>query len=165
MSRSADDWIKGLSSGWIFWPVCLAGVAMVSLGVLGPEAARRVGVEDQVLAVQAEVATLKQTSERLAAAEKALTDDPTYTERIVRHELGLVRPGEIRLPQRVKVEAPAVTVADPDSSLPVSIRILALFGDVKMRFLTMVFGATLIVTGILFSLPGRAVDPAEKCGA
>ena len=133
---------------------------LLGLAVLGPEAVRRLSVERHLAVMQAEVDTLTQTRDQLAAAEKALQNDPQYTERVVRHELGLVRPGEMRMTQKVR---PGSAVPDQEPkpvvvNTPPYMVSLALFGDDKFRFVSMVAGATLLVIGILFSLPGRSAE-------
>jgi cell division protein FtsB len=151
-----DVWTQRLATPWLFWPVCLIGVCLVGLAVLGPEAARNLDVKRQCAVMKAEVDALAQTRDQDAAIERALQDDPATIERVVRHELGLVRPGEIRLPQRVR---PTISKDSPESAVadvPMALRTLALFGEPMMRFITMVIGGTLLVTAILFSLPGRA---------
>ena len=157
---TTETWTDRIASGWLFWPICLGGVILVALAVLGPEAGRRLSVEHHLAVMQAEVDTLTQTRDQLAAAEKALQTDPQYTERVVRHELGLVRPGEMRMTQKVR---PGSAVPDQEPkpvvvNTPPYMVSLALFGDDKFRFVSMVAGATLLVIGILFSLPGRSAE-------
>jgi hypothetical protein len=154
-----DIWMNRLTTPWIFWPVCLAGVCLVGLAVLGPEAERNLDVKRQCAVMKAEVDALSQTRDQDAVLERGLKDDPAVIERVVRHELGIVRPGEIRLPQRVRPsvtrEAPELAVAD----VPMPLRVLALFGEPMLRFVSMVIGGTLLVTAILFSVPGKAPKP------
>ena len=144
-----------LGTGLFFWPVCVIGVALVALAVLGPEAERRVALERQIASMQAEVDLLSRTRDQLTAAEKALRDDPLYQERIVRHELGITPPGEIRLPQPV---SPATTgpadLAPPAPRVPDWLGIVASFADPNVRLLSMATGATLLLTGVLLSHPG-----------
>ena len=154
-----DKWTARLASGWIFWPACLGGILMVALAVLGPEADRRLDVERLCAAMQAEVDTLTQTRDQLATVEKALQSDEQYLERTVRHELGLVRPGETRLPQKVKVKAPATNAAAQVTDEPTPLAVVALFGNEHLRFTTMVIGVAALTVGILISMPGK--KPAE----
>jgi cell division protein FtsB len=155
-----DVWSERLASGWIYWPACLLGLALVSLAVLGPEAERNLDVKLQGAAMQAEVQALTETRDREVAVEQALKDDPMIIERVVRHELGLVRPGEIRLPQRVNPQA--VHAAAPRPDVSPALLALALFGDAKLQFLAMVIGATLLASAILFSLPGKKTVQSSK---
>jgi len=151
-----DKWTARLASGWIFWPACLGGILMVALAVLGPEADRRLDVERQCAAMQAEVDSLTQTRDQLMTVEKALQGDEQYLERTVRHELGLVKPGETRLPQKVKVHAPTTSAAaQATADQPTPLAVIALFGNAHLRLMTMVIGVTMLVVGILISLPGK----------
>jgi hypothetical protein len=151
-----DPWSERLASGWIYWPACLGGMLLVGLAVLGPEAERRLDVQRQCAAMQTEVNTLTETRDQLAAVENALQNDPQYLERAVRRELGIVRPGEMRLPQKVGLQAsPPQAKPAPPQELPTPLEVAALFGQPHLRFVTMVIGATLMAAGILFSLPGR----------
>ena len=132
------------------------GAAAIGLSLYGPEAARRLDVAQQTAAVQAEVNTLAQLRDQLAAVEMALQEDPQYLERTVRYELGLVRPGEMRLPQKVKLAPAACAAAQGGpAELPTALEVVALFGDPHLRFLAMTVGVTLLACGILISLPGR----------
>ena len=157
-----DAWSERLASGWIYWPACLVGLALVSLAVLGPEAERNLDVKLQGAAMQAEVQALTETRDREVAVEQALKDDPMIIERVVRHELGLVRPGEIRLPQRVNPQAGLKDAAAPRPDVSPALLALALFGDTKLQFLAMVIGATLLASAILFSLPGKKAVQSSK---
>jgi hypothetical protein len=158
-----DVWTERLATPWLFWPACLVGVALIGLAVLGSEAGRNVEVKRQCAVMEAERDALAQTRDQDLAIEKALNDDPATIERIVRHELGMVRPGEVRLPQRVR---PAISKDSPEAAeanVPAAMRMLAWFGDPMLRFSTMVAGGTLLVCAILFSLPGRQpkVEPVK----
>jgi len=158
---ATDKWSDRLASGWIFWPVCLGGILLVAVAVLGPEADRRLDVERQCAAMQAEVDSLTQTRDKLATVEKALQSDTQYLEKTVRHELGIVRPGEMRLPQKVKMQTPAtLAAARAAEDRPTPLAVLALFGDPHLRFVTMVIGMAMLAVGILISLPGK--KPAES---
>jgi len=147
------------------------GVAAIGLALYGPEAARRLDVERQTAAVQAEVNTLAQLRDQLAAVEKALQDDPQYLERTVRYELGLVRPGEMRLPQKVKLAPAAPARTGPywaaaqggPAELPTALEVVALFGNNHLRFIAMVTGIALLVAAVIVSLPTRrpAVQEVE----
>jgi cell division protein FtsB len=160
---ATDKWTERLASGWIFWPVCLSGILLAAMAVLGPEADRRLDVERQCAAMQAEVDTLTQTRDQLATVEKALQGDEQYLERTVRHELGIVRPGETRLPQKVKVQAPtASAAAKAAADQPTPLAVLALFANPHLRLISMVIGAAMLTVGILISMPGkRQVQSSE----
>jgi len=161
-NTTSDVWSERLASGWIYWPACLVGLALVSLAVLGPEAERNLDVKLQGAAMEAEVKALTETRDREVAVERALKDDPMIIERVVRHELGLVRPGEIRLPQRVNPQAVLKDAAAPEPDVSLALLTLALFGDTKLQFLAMVIGATLLASAILFSLPGKKTVQSSK---
>jgi len=150
-----DAWSRRLVSGWFYWPACLAGTLLVGLAVFGPEAERRLAVEGQCAAMEAEVKALQESRDQLAAAEKALQDDPNYTESQVRLELGIVRPGEIRLPHPVRLQPPPPAAPAPDACPSPVLRTLSLFADSKFRFVALVVGAALLAAGILFSLPPK----------
>ncbi|MBE3095754.1 MAG: septum formation initiator family protein [Planctomycetes bacterium] len=132
------------------------GAAAIGLSLYGPEAERRLDVERQTAAVQAEVNILAQLRDQLAAVEKALQDDPQYLERTVRYELGLVRPGEMRLPQKVKL-APAARAAAQGgpAELPTAMEVVALFGNDHLRFIALVTGIALLAAAVIVSLPAR----------
>jgi cell division protein FtsB len=133
------------------------GLGAVGLALCGPEAARRLDVERQTAAVQAEVNALAQLRDQLTAVETALQDNPQYLERTVRHELGLVRPGEVRLPQKVKLQAPAAPAASAatQAELPSAMEVVALFGNPHLRLMAMVVGTGLLAAAVVVSLPGR----------
>jgi len=143
-----------LSSGWLYWPICLTGCALVAAGVLGPEARRRLDVERQCAAMDAEVQDLRQTRDRLDAARVALADDPTYVEMVARHELGVVRPGETPMPQPQPLRAarsePVVTVQL--ASAP-GLEFLALFAEPAVRLASLAIGGALVLGAVLASLP------------
>ena len=161
-NTTPDVWSERLASGWIYWPACLVGLALVSLAVLGPEAERNLDVKRQCAAMEAEVQALTETRDREVAVEQALKNDPMIIERVVRHELGLVRPGEIRLPQRVNPQAALKDAAAPRPDVSIALLALALFGDTKLQFLAMVIGSTLLASAILFSLPGKKTVQSSK---
>jgi cell division protein FtsB len=158
------------SLGWLLRTILAGlllfapGAAAIGLSLYGPEAARRLDVQHQTAAVQAEVNTLAQLRDQLAAVEKALQDDPQYLERTVRYELGLVRPGEMRLPQKVKLTraAPAAAQGGP-AELPTALEVVALFGNDHLRFIALVTGIALLVAAVIVSLPTRrpAVQEVE----
>ena len=164
----SDVWTRRLASGWIYWPACLLGVFLIALAVLGPEAERRLGVKGQCDAMQTEIDALARARDQLKAAEHALEHDPLYTERVVRHELGITRPGETRLPQPVgllpapkpetaapaKPTAPLVADWPPPLTVDTAMVALANYGNSWLRFVTLVTGVTLLSIGVLFSLPG-----------
>jgi len=157
MKRS-DVWNRRLASGWIYWPATLTGLFLLALAILGPEADRRLGVEGQTAVMQAEVDALARTRDQLAATEKALQTDPNFTERVVRRELGITRPGEMRLPQPVTLEAAApapAQAADSRIIFPPVMEALARYGNSWLRFSALVVGCTLLASGVLLSLPGR----------
>jgi hypothetical protein len=161
-----DVWTRRLASAWIFWPACVAGVMLLGLAVLGPEADRRLGVEAQCAAMQAEVDSLKLLRDQLAAKEDALQNDPEYIERVVRGNLRLTKPGEIALPQPVKIgparkaEPKAVEprIAAPLLVPPV-MESLARYGNPWMQLAALVGGVTLLAVAILLSLPGQQPAP------
>jgi cell division protein FtsB len=146
--------VSFLGSGWIYWPLCLVACALVALAVLGPEAERRLDLERQCARMQAEVGSLAQARDQLQAAHEALEKDPTYVEQVARHELGAVRPGEIRLPQpdefaSVRFQPPA----DPTPPAPPVLAFLASFADPQMRLVALVVGGVLLAAVVLFSIP------------
>jgi anti-sigma factor RsiW len=157
-----DVWSARLASAWIFWPICLAGVALVGLSLIGPEVERRLGIDGQCEAMQAEVDALKQTRDELSAAATALENDPTYLEHQVRRELGIVRPGEIRMSQGTPLPTPPTPAPSPEFTATPAVRAVAMFGDPHLRFISIVAGATLLAVGILFSLPGRQTVQSSK---
>jgi hypothetical protein len=150
-----DAWTERLATPWLFWPACLLGVTLVGLAVLGPEARSNLGVKYQAADMQAEVDALAKTRDQDVAIERALREDPETIERMARHEIGVVRPGEIRLPQRVR---PVLSKDRPEAvppDVPPALQVLAMFGDPLLSFTTMVIGGTILVSVILFNLPGR----------
>jgi cell division protein FtsB len=170
MTRS-DIWTRRLASGWIFWPTSLMGLFLLGLAILGPEADQRLAIERQTAGMQAEVDGFVQTRDQLAAMEKALVNDPNFTERVVRHELGITRPGEVRLPQPVKLEAktpePAAALA-ADTPLAQAMESLSQYKRGSwLEFSALVVGGTLLAISVLVSIPGRIekkMQPA-KCKA
>ena len=159
MSRS-DVWTRRLASAWLFWPACLSGLALLGLGLLGPEAERRLGVEAQCAAMQAEVDALRDVRDELAAKEHALQSDPEYIERVVRGNLRLTKPGEIALPQPLPL-APPKKPEPPAASplLPPIMESLAKYASPWVRLAVMVSGAALLGAAMVLSLPGRQPRP------
>jgi cell division protein FtsB len=148
--------VSFLGSGWIYWPLCLIACALVALAVLGPEEERRLDLEQQCARMQAEVQSLAQARDQLEAAREALEKDPTYVEQVARHELGAVRPGEIRLPQpdefaSVRFQPPA----DPTPTAPPVLGFLASFADPQVRLVVLVVGGMLLAAAVILSLPTR----------
>jgi hypothetical protein len=147
-----------LSSGLVFWPVCLAGVALVGAAVLAPELARRAAIERQVAAMQAEVDGLARSRDHLTAMRQGLEDDPAYTEVVLRRELGLTKPGELHLPQPADLAAVRKTAppAAPVSLLPPEAEewVQRLSGT-WLGTASLVAGATLLGVGLLLSMPDR----------
>jgi cell division protein FtsB len=154
--------VSFLGSGWIYWPLCLIACALVALAVLGPEAERRLNLEQQCARMQAEVGSLAQARDQLQAAHEALQADPTYVEQVARHELGAVRPGEIRLPQpdefaSTRFQPPT----DPTPPEPPVLEFLASFADPQMRLVALVVGSVLLAAAVLFSIPTSPPRPAR----
>ncbi|MCX5647769.1 MAG: septum formation initiator family protein [Planctomycetota bacterium] len=154
--------VSFLGSGWIYWPLCLIACALVALAVLGPEAERRLDLERQCARMGAEVQSLAQARDQLEAAREALQQDPTYVEQVARHELGAVRPGEIRLPQpdefaSVRFQPPA----DPTPPAPPVLGFLASFADPQVRLMALVVGGMLLAVAVLFSIPTSPPRPAR----
>jgi hypothetical protein len=154
-----DAWTERLATPYLFWPACAIGVFLVGLGILGPEASRNVEVKRQCAVMAAERDALAQTIGQDRAIEKALENDPAVIERVVRLELGIVRPGEVRLPQRVRATAARVSPEAAEADVPLAMEALAIFGQPLLRFVTLVGGGTILVCAVLFSLPGRRPMP------
>jgi len=171
--------VSFLGSGWIYWPLCLIACALVALAVLGPEAERRLDLERQCARMGAEVGSLAKARDQLQAAREALQADPTYVEQVARHELGAVRPGEIRLPQpdefaSVRFQPPAdpgapgvasakpgFALAEPGPPAPPILAFLASFADSQVRLVALVFGGMLLAVAVLFSIPTSPPRPAR----
>ncbi len=150
-----------LASRWPYWPICLTGAALVAAGVLGPEAQRRLTVEQQCVEMQAEVGALGVARDRLDAARQALQDDPAYVETVARHELGVVRPGETRLPQPQPLRAARTeTPVAVEPALAPSLEFLALFGLPAVRLASLAIGGALLLGAVLASLPSARSHPA-----
>ena len=150
-----DLFSRVFGSPWVYWPMCAVGVALVALAVLGPEARRRVAMEHHCVVMEAEVEALRRTRDELTAAAKALESDPAYAERVVRHDLKMVRPGETPLP------APGTrrTGRQDDERLqwqvPAVVAMVAPWADRPWRFGALASGVCLLAAGVIFSLPGR----------
>jgi len=152
--RPPDPLARQLVSGWFYWPACLGGILLMALAVIGPEAQRRLNVESQCAAMQTEVDALSKARDQMAAAERALRQDPAYTERIVRHELGIVRTGETPLPRPMPPLGPMQPTLPPAprDTMPL-LAFLARFSDTHWQFTALVIGGALLVSAVLFSLP------------
>ncbi len=135
--------------------MCLVGVGLVALAVLGPEARRRIRIEHHCQVMEAEVESLRRTHARLSATAQALESDPAYTERVVRHDLKIVRPGETPLPGPAASgpRDPAETVLR--WQMPPVIALLAPWADQPWRLGALVAGACLLASAVIFSLPSR----------
>jgi len=181
---TSDRRVSSSGSGWLYWPLCLLACALVALAVLGPEAERRLDLERQCAHMEAEVRSLAQARDQLQAAHEALQADPTYVEQVARHELGAVRPGEIRLPQPVEFAsvrfqtpddpalnlneegpngagAPAVASAKPGFPAPPVLEFLAPFADPQMRLAALVVGGVLLGIAVVLSIPTVRPRPAR----
>ena len=151
-----DVWSRRLSSPFLCWPTCVAGVALMALALLAPEAERRLAVEGQCIRMDAEVAALQQTRDQLAAAANALENDPAYVERVARHDLNIVRPGEMRLPLPPSRLTRRTDAPEPaESTVPPIVAELARFPDPRYQLGAMIVGAGLLASGIVFSVPTR----------
>lgn len=154
-------WAARTAGRWAYWLLLLpGGCALVGLALLGPVAVQRLAVERQCLAMQAEVDTLQETADRLAAAEYALENDPAYIERVVRHELGVTRPGEVHLARPVPLGIGLTeTPVPPEPVLPPMARPLVALAhhmsDPTTRCATLMAGVFLLAVGVVFSLPSR----------
>jgi len=144
-----------LASPWAYWPMCLVGVGLVALAVLGPEAHRRIRIEHHCQVMEAEVEALRRTHERLTASAQALESDPAYTERVVRHDLKIVRPGETPLPGPADPGPADPSEAVLQWQVPAVIALLAPWADRPWRFGALAAGACLLVSAVIFSLPSR----------
>jgi len=153
------------AGGWFYWPVLIVGCTLVALATLGPEAERRLSVGRQCARMQAEVNVLKKTEAQLEAAAEALRRDPAYMERVARHELGITRPGEIRLPQPVTLNSeargePAPTEPAPLAPLGLALRVLELSAGRTVRLVVLGAGGALLATALLFGLSASKRSPA-----
>jgi len=149
------------AGGWFYWPVLVVGCTLVALATLGPEAERRLSVGRQCARMQAEVNVLKETEAQLEAAAEALRRDPAYMERVARHELGIARPGEIRLPQPVTLNSEARGEPAPAEPAPaLALRVLELSAGRTVRLAVLGAGGALLATALLFGLSASKRSPA-----
>jgi len=162
---SPSEWVtRILGSRWVFWPMCLVGVALVALAVLGPEARRRIRIEHHCQVMEAEVEALRKTHSELAASAQALESDPAYAERVVRRDLKIVRPGETPLP------APGESTRNRPAretlrwDVPPLIALLSPWAERPWRMGALVAGACLLVAAVIFSLPERRKRAARRRG-
>ena len=153
-----DIWSRRLGSGWIYWPACLAGVTLIALAVLGPEAERRLAIERHCGIMETEVAALKEAHSQLAASAHALENDPVYIEAVAVRDQNVRRPGEeaLPLPQRLRAETAEPPAPPAPPALPPIVANVARFTDPRFQFGAMVVGIVLLAVGIVFSLPTRA---------
>jgi cell division protein FtsB len=159
---TSGRWVSLFGSGWIYWPLCLVACALVALAVLGPEAQRRLDLERQCARMQAEVGSLAQARDQLQAAREALQQDPTYVEQVARHEMGVVRPGEIHLPQPISfASVRPQPPADPTPPAPPVLEFLASFADPQMRLVALVVGGMLLGVAVVLSIPTVRPRPAR----
>jgi len=162
---SPSQWVtRLLGSPWVFWPMCLVGVALVALAVLGPEARRRIRIEHHGQVMEAEVEALRTTHGELAASAQALESDPAYAERVVRRDLKIVRPGETRLPApgQMASDRPARQTLQWD--VPPLIALLSPWAERPWRIGALVAGVCLLVAAVIFSLPDRRKRAARRKG-
>jgi hypothetical protein len=153
---SALEWLtRVLGSPWVFWPMCLVGVGLVALAMLGPEARRRIRIEHHCQVMEAEVEALRTTQEELAASAQALESDPAYAERVVRRDLKIVRPGETALPapgnraDRRREEGPLRW------EIPPLIALCSPWAEPPWRTGALAAGVCLLVAAVVLSLPDR----------
>lgn len=150
-----DPLTRVLGHAFVFWPMCLVGVALVALAVLGPEARRRLQIEHHCQVMAAEVESLRETHAQFAASASALESDPAYVEQVIRHDLRVVRPGEMALPG----PRPPWMQGRPPKTLawqvPPVIALVAPWADRPWRLGALAAGAALLVAAVIFSLPGR----------
>ena len=157
-----SQWVtRILGSPWVFWPMCLVGVALVALAVLGPEARRRIRIEHHCQVMQAEVEALRTTQEELAASAQALESDPEYAERVVRRDLKIVRPGETPLPAPGEATRNRPDEATLRWEVPPLIALLSPWADRPWRMGALVAGVCLLVAAAIFSLPDRRKHRAD----
>ncbi len=149
-----ERWARRLAAGWVFWPVCVASVGLLAAAALGPTLARRLELEGQIGAMAEEVGRLEEDLERLQAARGALDHDPAYTERIIREELGLARPGEVRLPEPVAVETDADTPAVP-AAPPAHVAAILRFADPRAQTAGILAGSLALGVALVLSLPTK----------
>ena len=151
-----EAWSRRLASGWLFWPLAAAALGLVALAVLGPELAHRADVQRQVALLRAEVEALQETRLGLEAVRDALQSDPAFTEQVLRHELGLVRPGEIPLPQPGDLAPPPAPAPPPAVGAALPPAVLEAVADPSARLAAILTGGALLGAAILLSAPSRA---------
>ena len=160
---SPSEWLSRiLGSPWVFWPMCAVGVGLVALAVLGPEARRRIRIEHHCQVMGAELEALRKTHDALTASAEALESDPAYAERVVRHDLKIVRPGETSLPAPVGAgrRRPAEDVLR--WHVPPVISLLSPWADRPWRWGALAAGVCLLLSAVVFSLPDRLKRPAGR---
>jgi hypothetical protein len=137
-------------------------MALLALGVLGPDAARRIEMEGRCLAMEAEVESLEKAEAELKAERQALRTDPAYTERVIRAELGIVRPGETPLPMPREIGG-RETVSPPPAAaeLARARELLEPWNRPPIRLTTLLSGGLLLAAALLLSVPNR---PAQSSG-
>jgi len=150
--------VRVMGTGWVYWPMCVVGMGLVALAVLGPEADRRIRIEHHCQVMEAEVESLRRTQETLLATAEALESDPAYTERVVRQDLRLVRPGERPMPAPPTLRVPQDEQAVLRWKVPPLIALVAPWSEPRWRLAALVAGAALLAAAIIFSLP----DPARS---
>lgn len=155
-----ETWSRRLASGWLFWPLAAAALGLVALAVLGPELAHRADVQRQVAVLRAEVETLQETCLDLEAVRDALRSDPTFTEQVLRHELGLVRPGEIPVPEPEDLTPPQAPAPPPAVGAGLPPAILAGVADPSARLAAILTGGALLGAALLLSAPSRTKAPS-----
>jgi cell division protein FtsB len=156
------EWVaRVLGSAFVYWPMCLVGCALVALAVLGPEARRRIQIEHHCQVMEAEVESLRETHDQLTATANALETDPAYAERVVRHDLNIVRPGETPLPGPAGLRPPRDAETTLEWQVPPVIALASPWADPPWRFGALAAGGVLLVAAVIFSLPGRAKRAAR----
>jgi hypothetical protein len=152
---ASEAWSRRLAGGWFFWPVSAAAMGLVALALVGPELGRHAAVTVQRDALRTEVAALEETVQDLEAIRDALQNDPAYTEQVVRHELGLVRAGEVRLPMPVdlKRHPEAPPLPRPGGGLVPAV--LARLASPSARLTAILAGGAILGAAVLLSVPSR----------
>ena len=160
--RPSERLSRILGSPWTFWPMCLVGVGLVALAVLGPEARRRIRIEHHCQVMEAEVEALRTAHDELTASARALESDPAYAERVVRHDLKIVRPGETALPAPGRGARPPAADDTLRWEVPPIIALLSPWADPPWRLGALAAGVCLLVGAVVFSLPDRSKRPAGR---
>jgi len=153
--RPSELLSRVLGSPWTFWPMCVVGVGLVALAVLGPEARRRIRIEHHRQVMEAEVEALRTTHEELTASAQALESDPAYAERVVRHDLRIVRPGEVPVPGPAGSERRSPADDTLRWQVPPIIALLSPWADRPWRLGALGAGVCLLAAAVVFSLPDR----------